>query len=61
MGLHTRLTTWHALVSDLHAIRAAPIRPEPRYTMRSVSHAIPLAAGHVVQYVQYLNRYTIEV
>jgi len=34
---------------------------EPRYATSSVSHAIPPAAGHVVQYVQYLNKYTIEV
>jgi len=37
----TRLATLLALVSNPHAISAAPIRLEPRYPAGSVIHAIP--------------------
>ena len=37
----TRLATLLALVSNPHAISAAPIRPEPRYPAGSVSHCMP--------------------
>lgn len=37
----TRLATLLALVSNPHAMSAAPIRPEPRYPAGSVIHGMP--------------------